>query len=155
MEALYAQYTFCIDDNDNTASTNYRSESFRRIPVNSQVRFLFRGSRGRQQMRVIDGVAYTYQHIKKHTEDSFEEAFGKAFGPEPVDLSGFTEQERKAIQEGRVEVGMSREAVLIAMGPPPAVGTPSLDADTWKYWSNRFRTFFVTFENDRVSHAGQ
>ena len=34
-------------------------------------------------------------------------------------------------------------------------GTPSLEVDTWRYWSNRFKTFLVQFEGDLVVSVGE
>jgi hypothetical protein len=41
---------------------------------------------------------------------------------------------------------MTKEQVLMARGYPPAHETPSLDLDTWKYWSSRFVTQTIAFE---------
>ena len=61
------------------------------------------------------------------------------------------ERVRKAIEAGQVEVGMTREQVLMALGYPPAHRTPSLDAPQWTYWQNHWATFIVVFDGDRVS----
>lgn len=46
---------------------------------------------------------------------------------------------------------MSKDAVLVAIGYPPITRTPTLESDDWTYWSNRFNTFIVYFENGKVS----
>jgi len=76
--------------------------------------------------------------------------------PRPVDLSRYDAEQRAAIEHGEALVGMDREGVLAAMGPPPAVGTLSLDSDAWKYWNTRFTTFVVQFGPDgRVTEIGR
>jgi hypothetical protein len=45
---------------------------------------------------------------------------------------------------------MSRNAVLAAIGYPPAIGTPSLESNDWKYWDSRFTTFVVHFVDGSV-----
>jgi hypothetical protein len=56
----------------------------------------------------------------------------------------------KLIDQGIVEEGMTREQVLMSLGYPPAHRTPSLDAPMWTYWANRWATFEVYFEGDKV-----
>jgi hypothetical protein len=58
---------------------------------------------------------------------------------------------RRAIEAGRVEPGMTRAQVLLALGYPPAHRTPTLDAPEWHYWRNRWEQFVVRFEGDRVA----
>lgn len=49
-------------------------------------------------------------------------------------------------------MGMTKEAVAIAMGHPPAHETPSLESDQWMYWLHRFDRLRVDFENGKVSN---
>jgi len=58
---------------------------------------------------------------------------------------------RRLIEEGTISVGMTRSEVLMAIGYPPAHGTPSLDAATWRYWVGPSDTFDVHFEGDVVT----
>lgn len=64
----------------------------------------------------------------------------------PVSLSNFSREDRKGIEGGKAYAGMTREGVLTALGYPAAHRTPSLDAGTWIYWTNRFRTLAVDFD---------
>jgi hypothetical protein len=57
---------------------------------------------------------------------------------------------RSAIEQGYAEAGMTKEEVLMALGYPPAHRTPSLDSAAWTYWQNRWRTFVVYFDGDKV-----
>lgn len=63
------------------------------------------------------------------------------------------ESARKNIEQGIVTEGMTRQQVLTALGYPPAHRTPSLDASAWTYWENRWVTFVVYFDGDRVSRV--
>jgi hypothetical protein len=61
-----------------------------------------------------------------------------------------------AIDEGRVEVGMTRDQVLMAIGYPPAHETPSLQSREWRYWRTRWDGYSVFFDdNDRVMRVVQ
>ncbi len=66
-----------------------------------------------------------------------------------------TEKIRKNIEQGVVEAGMTKDQVLMAVGYPPAHRTPSLDASAWTYWSNRWESFQVYFDGDRVSRVSR
>jgi hypothetical protein len=64
---------------------------------------------------------------------------------------GMTDQKIQAIKHGTVLNGMSKSAVLVAYGYPPEHRTGSIYSSTRIYWSNKFNTFRVCFdENDRT-----
>ncbi len=63
------------------------------------------------------------------------------------------ERTRKLIEEGTVEPGMTKDEVVMALGYPPAHRTPSLSASMWTYWANRWATFEVYFDGDKVSRV--
>lgn len=60
---------------------------------------------------------------------------------------GMKKFEVTAIKAGELVEGMDKEAVLVAYGPPPQSATPSLAADQWTYWLNRFTTRTVCFDD--------
>lgn len=143
----YARFAIQVDRNV-CRSTNYRNAgSGVTIPINGKVEFIST-RRHRFMMTMADGSPFTFEHLAKHTKDSPQEAFDSFFSPVPIDLSAFDAKDRKAIEAGRVEIGMSRAAVLAASGPPPAVGTANLDGSVWKYWHNRWATFTIRFGDD-------
>ena len=63
------------------------------------------------------------------------------------------ERMRKLIEEGTVEPGMTKDEVLMAVGYPPVHRTPSLSSPNWTYWQNRWVTFEVYFDGDKVSRV--
>ena len=69
--------------------------------------------------------------------------------------SGDADKIRKNIETGSVDAGMTRDEVLMALGYPPAHRTPSLDTPMWTYWQNRWATFQVLFDGDRVSRVNR
>ena len=101
----------------------------------------------RLKLRLENGTEVLIENVAKHTGESMEQAFDKLLSPTPIDLSQFTADEREAIALGQVRKGMSRDAVLVAMGYPPVTGTPTLDSHTWKYWRNRWATFLIVFDD--------
>lgn len=67
---------------------------------------------------------------------------------EPTSLAGLSELDRKGVAKGKAMVGMTRDGVMAALGYPATHRTPSLDAQTWIYWTNRFGTIAVNFGAD-------
>ena len=64
-------------------------------------------------------------------------------------VSNMSEIDRKGINDAMVYKGMSKEAVLIAIGYPPEFVTPDpMTSDTWNYWAKRHDQFFVEFSPD-------
>lgn len=131
-----------------TVSTNYSTGTY--IPVNSRVTLTREYDR--------HGVYFTYKdnlvrliNNKKHSRTDTGELLYRLFDMKKVDLGRFSEAEKKAIAKGKVEQGMSKEAVRISRGYPPAHVTPSLESDSWKYWESRFDSTLVNFENGKVA----
>jgi hypothetical protein len=67
--------------------------------------------------------------------------------------SGGSSQVQKAIEQGTVETGMTRDQVIMSLGYPPAHRTPSLENPSWTYWQNRWVTMEVYFDGDKVSRV--
>lgn len=120
------------------------------LPVNSRVKIIEVKKKYFTGEDVSTHRELKFSNDPDHTHDTIIQAFDKIFGPEPIDLSKFDALEQENIKEGRVEKGMGKAAVLVARGYPPAIGTPSLESNQWKYWWNRWNNFLVKFENDRV-----
>ena len=67
--------------------------------------------------------------------------------PTPISLEGFSELDRKGIKEGKALVGMSKDGVLTALGYPASHRTPSLLSNSWVYWTNRWGTIRVDYDD--------
>lgn len=64
---------------------------------------------------------------------------------------GFGEDELECVRVGTIESGISKKACLVAYGYPPEHFTPSLEANRWYYWVNRFMKKELVFDqNDRT-----
>ena len=66
----------------------------------------------------------------------------------PELTKGFTPAERQFIKTGTLTKGLSKAAVLIGYGYPPAHRTPSTQGNLWRYWTNRWLTQQLAF-NDK------
>ncbi|MEN8261040.1 MAG: hypothetical protein ABFS02_10720, partial [Pseudomonadota bacterium] len=148
----YTQFTLQYEKNRHR-TTNYRKGIM--LPVNSEVTLVSFDKKKiivrllpSQQELIIENVA-------KHTNEDSIQAFHKMFAETPRDLSRFSKKVRGMIERGEVEKGMSKDAVLISLGDPPKIGTPSLESNHWRYWANRFNTFIVHFDKGRVVRIQQ
>lgn len=139
----YTQYSL-RHEKGRYRTTNYQVGLL--LPINSKVVFVA-GNDKRLKLRLENGTEVLVENMPQHTGDSMEQAFDELLGAKPVDLSQFSDDEREAILLGEVRLGMSREAVLAAMGHPPATGTPDMNQRTWKYWKSRWATFLVVFDD--------
>lgn len=150
---LFAQYSIRFE-RDEVQATNYRRG--RVLPVNSVVRFLdMNRVQGKLQVVSAEGIPsgtiLRFTNIEKHTGLTLELAFHRAFGLEPVEMDGFSEEEIRAIERGRVEIGMSKAAVLASLGEPPMSLTSSTDMQRWTYPQGRISKIRVYFDkNSRV-----
>lgn len=132
-------------------TTNYQSAILlplcTRVVVTEQTSKLIRFSDAEQ------GVEYVYLRTK-HLRESFAGHLAKVFGSECVStrVAAMSEIDRRGISEGRALPGMSKDAVILAMGYPPDHATPSLAADRWTYWRNRATRTVVHFSDGVVTY---
>ena len=65
------------------------------------------------------------------------------------EVASMSEIDKRGIDEGVVYPGMTKRAVLIAIGYPPEFVTPDpMTSNEWNYWYDRFREFVVAFDDD-------
>ncbi len=145
-QTLYTQFTFFYEENYHV-TTNYRKGIL--VPVNTEVKFV-KAKRNTIVVTLPNGQDLEIENIEAYSGEKIEGIFNRTFGINPVNLSKFTAEEKNAIIAGEVKVGMGKSAVIVALGYPPKHKTSSLQLDQWQYWHNRFDTFVVYFENDRV-----
>lgn len=130
-------------------TTNYRRGIL--LGINTQVELLEATSRSIKVKLIKSGEELTIANSPKYTGDDIYQAFDKIFARQPLSLHKFSHLERQNIAAAKAGIGMSKDAVLAAIGYPPITKTPSLEASQWRYWSNRFNTFVVHFSNGTVS----
>jgi len=73
------------------------------------------------------------------SEESFDRYLAKVLvkdDPKPR-IAAYPKAVRRAIEYGKVEIGMTREQVLISLGYPATDRTPSLQDREWTYWYNQ------------------
>ena len=147
-EKLYTQFSLFYEK-DHHITTNYRKGTV--VPVNTEVEFQ-KATKNRIVVKIPTyNVTINFENEEDYSGQTIEGIFKRTFGRKPIDLTIFSEMERASIKQGTVTEGMSKEAVIKAMGYPPHHKTPTLEMDQWRYWKNRFDTMLVFFENGKVS----
>lgn len=145
-QTLYTQFSLFYEV-DTHITTNYRKGFL--VPVNTKVK-LVTVTKKTIVVTLPSDQNLTIQNVEGFSGENIKGIFARTFSKNPVDLSQFTPETQKAIKEGQVKPGMSKAAVIVALGYPPKHKTPTLELNQWRYWQNRFGTFVVHFENDQV-----
>ena len=66
----------------------------------------------------------------------------------------FSKLEILCIKKGYIAPGIRKDAVLMAYGYPPEHKTPSLDNPVWVYWSSRFASRTIAFDEEGLTTNG-
>ena len=146
-EKLYTKFSLFQEENAHR-TTNYRVGVL--VPINTEVKFVKSDSKN-ISVTTADGQELRIANIQEYSGEDIKGVFNRTFGKEKVDLSKFSKLEKENIEQGTVEPGMSKDAVVAALGYPPKHQTPSLTGNAWRYWRNRFKTFIVHFKDDKVA----
>jgi hypothetical protein len=147
-EKLYTQFSLYYEK-DHHITTNYRKGTL--VPVNTEVEFV-KATKKRITVKIPSyNATVDFENEEDYSGQKIDGIFKRTFARQPVSLDPFNDQEKSSIKKGAVEVGMSKDAVIKAMGYPPQHKTPTLEMDQWRYWKNRFDTMLVIFEKGKVS----
>jgi len=146
-QTLYTAHAIRVEKQRHYTS-NYQRGSL--VPVNSRVVILDSHS-GLIKVRLVDGGQELRIHnVSDYSGTNIDGVFERTFSETEIDLSGYSEADRKSIAAGEVEEGMSKDAVIMALGYPPRHRTSSLEEDEWRYWSTKYDTFVVRFQDGKV-----
>jgi hypothetical protein len=125
------------------------------LPWGTEVRILRVSNRRLVFEDVSKNRRYTYEfHWKTRRLGVLTEHLNRLFLESADQLKqrveGLSGIDRDGIYEGRVKPGMSREAVLVAIGyPPEFANREALMTDRdWLYWISRHKKMIVSFGRD-------
>lgn len=120
------------------------------VPVNTPVKTEPWRSFVRQGLIITDqnnGKKIYFEYKERNMGGtSAEEYINLITSPKKVSMKGLSKVDLKGIKAGKAYIGMTKKGVRMAMGYPAIHRTPSLDSNTWVYWTNRFRTMAVEFD---------
>ena len=121
----------------------------------TEVRIIRVGNRRLVFEEMKNNRRYTYEfHWKTRRIGLLPEHLGRVFLETADELQQKVEAmsgvDRDGIYEARVKPGMSREAVLVAIGyPPEFANREALETDRdWLYWISRHKKMIVSFGRD-------
>lgn len=107
---------------------------------------------GKKEIEIShEGKVYSYLW-DKHTRSagqSLEQNFNLFFG-ERCDndrVKQLSKVDQKGIEKGRPLLGMTKEGIKFAMGPPPIHATASLKENNWTYWINKWARNILEFDD--------
>ena len=149
----YTRVNIWYEYPDKISSTNYVVGTF--IPLGTGVKILGVSRDGIRFTRPDRDISFAILFVRKHNPISLRQLFDRYFSDANVlgthgEFHRLTAQEQESIVNGKVFVGMSKNAVLMSLGYPPAHRTPNLNSDIWLYWGRRV-VFSVCFQNDLIS----
>lgn len=158
---IYTAYNIWYEKPMKVSSINYRRGVM--LPAGTELSSIQVGNAGgrRPYVRITTAqgkATYTIYFRKKFHPGMTVEKFKNRLATNKTFeemTSGLTEDEIGAIKSGRLIVGMSKDSVVISRGYPPEHRTPSLEANQWLYWENRFRKKAVYFDGEgRTTRSG-
>ena len=117
------------------------------IPVNTPVE-IGTFKRGFSFIIKDDGRKVFFEFHPRNMAMSVDQYIDLITSPTKVSLKGISEKDHKGIREGKAYIGMTKKGVMRALGYPATHKTPSLEANTWVYWKNRFSTMVVEFDQN-------
>ena len=117
------------------------------IPLGTEIQVTKHGWRGFVFTYDSGSKKVTFEYHKKRMGMGMDEYIELITTPKTVSYSGLSKQDKKGIADGKAYKGMTRKGVMAALGYPAVHKTPSLDSKTWVYWTNRFRTIAVDFDD--------
>lgn len=139
----FTRHTFMYEKGVHSATNYWRGTL---VPINSRVH-LAAIDADSMLLRLGDGETVKVKNVPEYTRCDIATIAGRMLSPRPVAMERLDKVTTDAISNGVLRAGMTRDQVLMARGYPPAHETPSLEQDIWKYWSSRFVTQTVVFEN--------
>ena len=121
--------------------TNFGRGTF--IPVNTPV--IIVGKKSHKFFFMHDEKTIMLFNRDEYTKLNNDDFRDRQLSDKQVDLSMFGENDKKNILRGRVTIGMSKKAVLLTRGYPPAHKTPNLKSNRWRYWEERSHSHYYYF----------
>ncbi len=119
------------------------------IPVNTPVK-ISKWGKGFKITNTGDGTDILFEFDKSRMNMTIDDYLQLITYTSPISLNALSEVDKKGIQDGKAYTGMTKDGVRMALGYPATHKTPSLNGNTWIYWTNRFGTIVVTFNEQGI-----
>ena len=99
-----------------------------------------------------DGKEYTMKYDEHLTMLPIDEYLRQLFtvAPESDIYKNVPQAELADVKAGKLKQKMSKNSVLVLLGPPSKSRTPEMNSQSWLYWKNRDVVFRLLFRGDNV-----
>lgn len=103
-----------------------------------------------------DGKEYEIVYDEHLTMLPIEDYLKQIFTVEGVDAiyKDVPKNELALVKTGKIERKMSKNSVLVVLGPPSRTRTSSMNNQSWLYWKNRDMVFRLIYRNDKIRQIG-
>jgi len=147
---VYTSYNLWANENGEIPSANVQKGTI--IPFGTEITFVNANEDEINFKRAADGKTFKLIYDKQRNIIPIETFIKRLFvlDNEEMLTAGIRPVIYEKIKRGVVEKGMTRNEVLLAFGPPPAMRTPSEAVDTWTYWTDYGITKKIVFFGNRV-----
>jgi len=159
-EKIYTAHNLWFTDPEKIESINYRKGEV--IPFGTEVEVLsaildnYSDDEKIVFKTVPEGKTYTIINRKKWRakNESIHTFLGQYFTTRtPEELcAGRSPELLKAMREGRIEIGMTRDDVVMTLGYPARHRNPIYEQDTWIFWIAPAESERIIFKNGKVKH---
>jgi hypothetical protein len=143
-------YTCCNlhYDYDRISDANWRNLPM--IPAGAKIRVVEYGAN--RATVEIDGKPIRIAHDYGRDRESVEAYVAKLVVREDprTRIAGYPPEVQRAIFDGVVIRGMTREQVLLAVGYPPTHRTFTLESNVWHFWASRPGRYEVHFNSEGI-----
>jgi hypothetical protein len=126
-------------------TTNYMRGEF--VPINTRVKLVSLAQR-EMVLELPSGQTVIFEWVKDYTLRPLAEIASELLGERPVPIEQLGGELATSVKSGELRLGMTKEQVLLTRGYPPRHRTPTLAENRWVYWSNRFVTLTLLFDDD-------
>lgn len=120
------------------------------LGVNTPVQIKKWGGKGFIIVDTITNTEIFFEYHEARMQMSMEEYLSRITSGSPVNLDTLSDTDKKGIKDGIATAGMTKNGVMMALGYPATHKTPSPDSNRWIYWSNRFKTLAVNFDENGI-----
>ena len=144
-QTYYTQHNFKFERGRHLTTNYWRGEF---VQLNSKAKVI--SITDKNMVLEINGRSITIRNIAKFSKRTIAEVAENLLSPDPVLIGNNFAND---IKFGRLRYGMTKQEVIMTRGYPPGHKTFSTESDFWIYWSSRFVTHSLAFENGKLNEG--
>ncbi len=147
---VYTSYNLWANEKSEIPSANVQKGTI--IPFGTEITFVNANENEINFKRVSDGKVFKIVYDRNKNIIPIEMFIKRLFVFDNAETlaAGIRPVVYEKLKRGIVEKGMTRNEVLLAFGPPPAMRTPVESVDTWTYWTDAGVSRKIVFFGNRV-----